>query len=174
MQKPLEREIAEALGVSKAAFSQHYKRRGCPTYSVEAARQWQAQNIDPAQRESSRARAAAKNGLGAARADAGTTPPDGELEPMTYENVRRRKELAEAQRAEIELDRLRGRLGDRDAMTSEFVNHVVSARQLLQAMSARLAPMVAAEEDSKKCGALIDAEVRRVCAELSTHEGPTQ
>ncbi len=62
MKRPTKREIAWALGISGPAFTK-YVKRGCPTYSVDAARDWQTQNIDPTRRLVRQA--------GAAPADAG-------------------------------------------------------------------------------------------------------
>lgn len=90
----------------------------------------------------------------------------------TIAGVRLRRELADARRAELALSQLEGKLGEREAMTAEFVKHVIGARQLLQAMSSRLASALAAEVHPKKCAALIDEEVRRVCAELSRCDEP--
>lgn len=50
MKKPTKKSIAAALGISPPAFTR-YVRRGCPTYSIEAARAWQQQHIDPTQRQ---------------------------------------------------------------------------------------------------------------------------
>ena len=49
MKKPTKAEIAAALGISAPAFSR-YVRNGCPTFSIDAARRWQSQNVDPSQR----------------------------------------------------------------------------------------------------------------------------
>jgi hypothetical protein len=46
---PRKRTIAEALGISPAAFSR-YIARGCPVHSIEAAKSWQRQFVDPSQR----------------------------------------------------------------------------------------------------------------------------
>ena len=90
----------------------------------------------------------------------------------TLASARLRRELAEARRAELDLAHQEGRLGDCEAMTAEYVRHVVAARQMLQAMSSRLAPALAAEAHPKKCAALIDEEVRHVCAKLSHCDEP--
>lgn len=47
--RPSKSQIAKALGVSAPAMSR-YVKRGCPTYSIEAAREWQQRNVDPTQR----------------------------------------------------------------------------------------------------------------------------
>ncbi len=49
MKHPTKSEIARALGISAPGFSRYIKR-GCPVYSIEAAREWQRQHVDPSQR----------------------------------------------------------------------------------------------------------------------------
>lgn len=85
----------------------------------------------------------------------------------TMADARLRRELAEARRAELDLAHQEGRLGDRAAMTAEFVRHVVSARQQLQAIPMRVAAQIAAETDVRTVAHVLDAEIARVCSELS-------
>jgi hypothetical protein len=63
---PRKRTIAEALGISPAAFSR-YIARGCPVHSIEAAKSWQRQFVDPSQRlaqQRARQQAPARAGRG--------------------------------------------------------------------------------------------------------------
>jgi hypothetical protein len=68
MKGPSKAELARALGISAPAFTR-YVKRGCPLWSVEAAREWQAQHIHPAQRaHRSRAAVAASESQAVAQA----------------------------------------------------------------------------------------------------------
>ncbi len=68
MKHPTKAEIAKALGISAPGFSR-YIRRGCPVYSIEAAREWQAQHVHPVQRaQRSRAAMAASESQATAQA----------------------------------------------------------------------------------------------------------
>ena len=68
MKGPSKAELARALGISAPAFTR-YVKRGCPLWSVQAAREWQAQHVHPAQRaQRSRAAKAATESTATAQA----------------------------------------------------------------------------------------------------------
>lgn len=163
------RAAARLLDVSDTALHKANKRGRCTfnadgTVDVEKIRLQLAANTDPVRGGRRRPR---HDSTAAAIQLPGTELP---VVAPTITSARLRRELADARLAELDLAQKEGGLGDRAAMTAEYMRHVVAARQLLQAMPARLGPIVAAEQDAKKCAALIDAEVHRVCNELSNSD----
>jgi phage terminase Nu1 subunit (DNA packaging protein) len=115
--------------------------------SVAAARKWMAS------RANSQTEAAASRKTEARRA--------------AWHAARLKREQAEAAKSELELEAMRGTLGDREAMADEYVTHVIAARQLLEAIPDRIAPLLAAETSEHECRRLLHDEIAQVCAELS-------
>lgn len=146
--KPLTRKaLAAALGVSGAMVTKA-ARRGMPTHSVEAARRWRAASV---------------------RERAGSAPPpaappaDGAH--VSYQEARRREAVARATAAETDVAERRGELIAVERLRRVMGARMVPAREILRGVGARVGPLVAGL-DAAQAAAALDAEMRRVEAEL--------
>jgi hypothetical protein len=95
MSAPSQSELAAALGVDPALVTR-YKRRGMPVDSIAAAQAWKAKNV--------RARVGGRPGKG--KGD-GAAPP---AAVPGYGDHRARREAAEADKAELEAQRMAAQL----------------------------------------------------------------
>lgn len=75
-------------------------------------------------------------------------------------------EQARAEREQIELQKLKGTLGEIAPMTRAVHDAMVAARSELLSLPDRLTPLVTPEQDPAKVFGLIEAEVQRVCQTL--------
>jgi phage terminase Nu1 subunit (DNA packaging protein) len=153
--KPSQADLAAALGLTPGRIT-GLKKKGMPIYSVEAARAWRAQHIAPVPGT----KTTAPTGAPAADPDK-TTPPAG------YEQSRARREAAEASMAEMREAELRGELIRVDAVRATWANAVVSTRDALLQIPARIAPVLAAETNLAAVTLLLESELRQALAELS-------
>jgi len=87
---------------------------------------------------------------------------------VSYEDARRRRELAEAEIAEMKQAEMAGTLIRADAVRSAWAAKITGARDALLQIPSRLAPVLAAEGDLVKVTALLEDELRQALAELST------
>ena len=86
---------------------------------------------------------------------------------QSYEDARRRRELAEANIAEMKQAEMEGLLIRADAVRSAWAAKITGARDALLQIPSRLAPVLAAESDLVKVTALLEDELRQALAELS-------
>jgi hypothetical protein len=111
----LNKDVARALGISESMVSRHAKA-GMPTHDLELARKWYDANVTPALRKDTRTPPLR---LVAAEKNREThVPTQGERAraPASEEDVfaiRRRRELAEAELAELQLQERKGALVNR-------------------------------------------------------------
>ncbi|MFN8835891.1 MAG: hypothetical protein ACK50Z_11725 [Betaproteobacteria bacterium] len=120
---------------------------------VAADAQWRANTrprITPGARQPGEARA--------------TSPEAG---VPAYEASRARQAAADAERAELDLLERRRELVSVASMERLFSKYMPAARDIALSMSARLAPVLAAETEQAKVAALIDEEVVRMLTELA-------
>ena len=87
---------------------------------------------------------------------------------QSYEDARRRRELAEANIAEMQQAEMEGVLIRADAVRSAWAAKITGARDALLQIPSRLAPVLAAEADMAKVTALLEDELRQALADLST------
>ncbi len=93
----------------------------------------------------------------------------GDAEPrISYEEARRRRELAEASIAEMKQAELSGDLIRTDAVRAAWAGKITSTRDALLQIPARLSPQLAAESDLVAVTALLEGEIRMVLSDLST------
>jgi hypothetical protein len=93
----------------------------------------------------------------------------GDAEPrISYEEARRRRELAEASIAEMKQAELSGDLIRTDAVRAAWAGKITSTRDALLQIPARLSPQLAAESDLSAVTALLEGEIRQVLSDLST------
>lgn len=164
--RPTQNALAAALGISPGRVT-HCKARGMPVYSVEAARAWRLQNVAPVAPPMGAATPAAQGGRGNAALE-GDSPPDD-----SYWASRARREKAEASMAELKERELTGDLIRVDAVRAALAAKISSARDALLQLSARLAPVLAAESDMVKVGQILDSEINMTLLELSGYQpGP--
>lgn len=164
--RPTQNALAAALGISPGRVT-HCKARGMPVYSVEAARAWRLQNVAPVAPPMSAATTAAQGERGNDVAE-GDPPPDD-----TYWVSRARREKAEASMAEMKERELTGDLIRARAVRAALAAKLSSMRDALLQLSARLAPVLAAETDLAKVRQMLDDEIYQALLNLSTYQpGP--
>lgn len=168
--------IAEALGVSVSRVSQ-LKAQGMPTTSAAAALKWRRENCTPARAAPWAASFAAGGGADppggrkGAQSGAKTGPdgienqPEGGADPPPEEDfaaARTRREISEANMAEMRERELAGQLIRVDAVRASGARTVATARdallQIPHRMTAYLTPEVLQ---------MLEAEIRSVMLELS-------
>lgn len=143
--------LGRALGLSKAAITKH-KLAGMPVDSVEAAQAWRAANLNIAHCKS--------------EAGSQPTPPppaDGE----DFQAARTRREIAEANLAEMREAELEGKLIRVDAIRAAWSSRMSAARDALLQIPHRLAPVLAAEADTARVSQLLDDELRQALYDLT-------
>jgi hypothetical protein len=93
----------------------------------------------------------------------------GDADPqISYEEARRRRELAEASIAEMKQAELAGELIRTHAVRAAWAGKITSTRDALLQIPARLSPQLAAESDLAAVTALLEGEIRQVLSDLST------
>jgi hypothetical protein len=155
----LQKDLAEALGISPAQVTRD-KARGMPVHlGVDACREWRRENV--------RARVVAvapkrpgQPPEGAVAAGAARVAP--EASGDDYWTSRARREAAEAAIAEVKLQELAGDLVRRADVRARHAQRLAAAREGLQQIPARLAPVLAAETDQARCHDLLQAELDAV------------
>ena len=170
-------QLGDALGMSKQAASKHVKR-GMPTESTEAARDWYKRNKNPAQRKRQPDTPAVDV------VDALAWPePEAEhkarrssqraaLAPIrvandeSFEQARTRKEIAIADQAEMDADKQRGILIEIDKVRAEYARQIKPIAEGLLNIPARLAPVLHAANSLGEVQTLLDTEIRVVLAQL--------
>lgn len=90
---------------------------------------------------------------------------------VSYEDARRRRELAEAMLAEMKQAEMAGQLIRMDAVRSAWAAKITGARDALLQIPSRIAPVLAAEVDLVRVTAILEDELRQALAELSTDAG---
>lgn len=85
----------------------------------------------------------------------------------TYEAARRRRELAEAQLAELKLAEQQGDLVRVGAVRTQVAKLAAGLREGLMQIPARLAPVLAAETDAGKVHDALVAELRQVLEQVT-------
>jgi len=186
---PTQKALAEALGMSQANVTK-LKGQGMPVDSVASAQAWRESRQNVAARKPAPAGIAA---LGAAPAGiaslnpatiaaasstfAGTAPQQfdssrmpeyKEMPDEDHQMARTRREIAEANLAEMREAEERGKLIRVDAVRSAWAAKITGARDALLQIPSRIAPVLAAESDLVAITALLEAELRQALGDLST------
>lgn len=100
----------------------------------------------------------------AALPHAGTPPA---RDSATYDEARRRREMAEAALAELKLAELRGELVRADEWVAALARRCVAFREGLLQIPSRLSAQLAAESDEARVHATLDSELRQVMFQLT-------
>jgi phage terminase Nu1 subunit (DNA packaging protein) len=108
-------------------------------------------------------------GSGQRRADPQSAADDPFAAPSleTYEEARRRREMAEAQKAELQLAELQGDLIRTADVRAAHAKRVAGLREALLQIPARLAAVVAAEADQGRCHDILQAELHQVLGQIT-------
>jgi phage terminase Nu1 subunit (DNA packaging protein) len=143
--RPNQATLARELNLSPARITQ-LKRKGMPTYSAEAAKEWHKQNIAP---------------KATIKASSSGLPPKGGGERVgsNYDQSRARREAAEANIAEMKHAEMQGSLIRVDAVRHALASKISATRDAMLQIPARVAPMVAAECDIATCTLIIERAV---------------
>ena len=159
-----QRAIAAALGLSESAVSK-LRRQGMPITSIEAARTWREVTLDPARRR--QAPDQIRELLPAQAMERApfdqeqkTNPAAEGSDTSAYQASRAMREAAQAQMAQIELQKQLGQLGS----ILDFQRAVTAMAQLVQdrvlQLPSRMSSVLAAETDPVKIEALLTHEIK--------------
>ena len=150
-----QKQIAAALGVSGSAISQ-FRKKGMPTTSIEAAREWHESTRNRAQRK-----------LGTAAPQHGATTDGGE----TFDAARRRLMIATADKADIEAAELRDELLDKNEVDSAIFEIARAMRDGLTNCARRIAAEVSTLATADACEAVIEREHRALLDSMAHQIG---
>lgn len=159
--------IARALGLSGAAITK-LKKQGMPVHSVEAAQAWRTERQNVAARKplpssGVPASIAMPAASGPIRVSAGAF--DGSPDE-DRDTARTRREIAEANLAELREAEERGELIRVDAIRSALAGMIASTRDSLLQIPARVAPVLAAEPDAASVHDTLTREIHQALAQL--------
>lgn len=158
-------QLGAALGISKQAAHAAAKR-GMPIDSVDAAKAWRLINVDAGRAKGFRLQAdrlspplaqAPVNPADKPDADSGDDTEPAIDDAADYRIARTLREQINAQRAQLELDQLRGRLIDVDDARRVAFTSFRAIRDSVLAVPARVAAQAAAEGDTLTVEQLIEA-----------------
>ena len=146
--------LGRLLGLSPAAITK-LKGQGMPVDSVEAAKAWREARLNVAARKPS--------------------PPPPAFPPISggdfgdedFQMARTRREIAEANLAEMREAELEGKLIRVEAIRAAWAKRISATRDALLQLPHRLAPVLAAETEMERVSQLLDVELRQALTELS-------
>lgn len=158
-------QLGAALGISKQAAHAAAKR-GMPTDSVGAAQAWRLANVDAGRAKGNRlqvdrlnpplAQASAKP-VRPPSADSGEDAEPAIDDSADYRIARTRREQINAERAQLELDQLRGRLIDVDDTRRLVFTAFRAIRDAVLSVPARISAQAAAETDQLVVDQIVEA-----------------
>lgn len=158
--------IGRALGLSPASMTK-LKKQGMPVDSVEAAQAWRVE----------RQNVAARKPTPSALAPQRLPPPPAAYPPLDFpadsdfgedrDTARTRREISEANIAEMTEGRLRRELIRVDAVKRQLATDYATTRDALMQIPARLAPLLAAESDPAAAQALLQTEIHQALLTLA-------
>lgn len=140
---PSQAAIGRALNLSPAAITK-LKQQGMPVDSAEAAQRWRQEHQNVAQRKPAPPSVApAPSRPPPAPAPAPQAPPDEYLHGESHDAARTRREIAEADLAELKLRELRGELVRLADVRGQYARLLASIREAFLQMPARVVPLLA-------------------------------
>lgn len=175
-----QKDLAAGLGLDESVISR-YKRKGMPTDSVEAARQWKEANI--------KQRARAGDRLHGHAAPVAQDVPSQVQPPVAYvpktfpplpgvagdedfQAARTRREIAEANLAELKEAEQQGKVIQVEAVRAAWARRLAGTRDAILQIPVRVAPILAAETSIEQVSILLETELRQALAELSRDAMP--
>jgi phage terminase Nu1 subunit (DNA packaging protein) len=168
--------LALALDLTEGRVSQ-LKSQGMPVDSVEAAQAWRnaQQNIAARKPAPAAVEAAAQHPAELASfampSTPQTFPPLGAFADEDFQAARTRREIAEANLAELKEAEQNGKVIQTDAVRAAWSRRVAGTRDALLQIPSRLAPVLAAEQSMERIALLLEAELRQALHELSRDGG---
>lgn len=168
--------LAQALDLTEGRVSQ-LKSQGMPVHSVEAAQEWrqQQQNVaarKPAPQAVERAAAQQTEQRVERQADVvpsvpQTFPPLFDLPDEDFQAARTRREIAEANLAELKEAEQQGKVIQVEAVRAAWARRLAGTRDAILQIPIRVAPILAAETSIEQVSILLETELRQALAELS-------
>lgn len=173
--------IGRALGLSQASMTK-LKKQGMPVTSVEAARAWRSerQNIaarkaEPAQGQRLADPADRPSPMPGDVSNAGPWPFPGSLQSElppeipdeSHDSARTRREIAEANLAEMKEFEQRGELIRVAAVQGRLAIMLATMRDTLLQLPPRLAPLLAAASDPASVQNTLHAEIHQALQHLA-------
>lgn len=152
--------IAKELGLTEARVSQ-MKKRGMPTDSLAAAREWYVREVD--QKHSPKLVPGMAMPAGAAAA----VLPELMAEAYDIQRARAKRETHEAGLAELRERQALGELVEADRVRRTVTTLAAAARSQLERIPDKLAERLAACADAHACHALLTAEIDQVLTDLA-------
>jgi hypothetical protein len=145
---PSQAAIGRALGLSPAAITK-LKHQGMPVSSIEAAQAWRVERQNVAARKPLPPQAQVLPPISTRDHGGNDDDPAGLLEE-DRDSARTRREIAEANLAELREAEARGELIRVDAIRSALAGMIASTRDSLLQIPARVAPVLAVETDAAR------------------------
>lgn len=163
--------LGRALDLSKQSISK-LKKQGMPVDSVEAAQAWREARQNVAARKPSPVQLAASSVPPDRRPSIPALPP---LEPADWGNepdedrdrARTRREIADANKAEMEEAKMRREQIRVQAVENMLATDFATTRDALLQIPARLAPIMAADSDPASIQNLLEAEIHQALMNLA-------
>ena len=170
-------ELGRHLGLSPAAITK-LKGQGMPVHSVEAAQAWREDRQNVAQRKPLPEPAARPwapwpdKPAEPPRIEVGGQPVFGGAESMGFpdedrDSARTRREISEANIAEMSEARLRRELIRVEAVQRQMATDFATTRDALLQIPARMGPILAAQSEAAEVQTLLHAEIHQALVDLS-------
>ena len=160
--------LGRALDLSPPAITK-LKKQGMPVHSVEAAQQWRRTRQNVAQRKAEPPALQARFAPPPAAA-APSSPPPEYLNDESHDAARTRREIAEANLAELKLLELRGELVRAAAVRAELSKLAASLRESFLQLPARVVPLLAADPVPASMDRILRAEIVAALAQIAEAE----
>ncbi|WP_342129948.1 hypothetical protein [Hydrogenophaga sp. OTU3427] len=157
-------ELGRRLGLSKQSISK-LKHQGMPVESAEAAQAWREARQNVAARKPTPAPLAVAASRRPDPAEA--WPPMPDFPDEHRDAARTRREIAEANMAEMDEARLRRELIRVQAVQDQLALDYATTREGLIQIAARMGPILAAESDPAAVQRLLYAEIHQVLQRLA-------
>lgn len=162
--------IGRALGLSPASMTK-LKGQGMPVHSVAAAQAWREARQNVAQRKPApevvTPAAPAPRAPWVDPAAFGGTGPDLPGMGEDRDEARTRREIAEANKAEMEEGKMRRDLILLEAVKRQMATDFSMTREALLQLPARMAPLLAAEKDPATVQNMLHAEIHSAIETLA-------
>lgn len=163
--------IGRALGLSPASMTK-LKGQGMPVHSVAAAQAWREARQNVAQRKPAPVPPVLEP-LPPRRVEFGGVPVFGGAPPLDLpigedrDEARTRREIAEANMAEMDEARLRRELIRVASVQAQLSTDYATTRDAMLQIPARMAPLLAAEKDPAAVQSLLHAEIHQALLTLA-------
>ena len=173
--------LAQALDLTEGRVSQ-LKSQGMPVHSVEAAQEWRQQQQNVAARKpapqaveqaaTQQAEQRAERQAAAVPSVSQTFPPISDFPDEDFQAARTRREIAEANLAELKEAEQQGKLIQVDAVRAAWARRLAATRDAILQIPIRVAPVLAAENSIEQVSIVLESELRQALADLSRDGAP--